>query len=53
MGSPGLPRILCIHAMVSDPGVLLDLAGVPLLDTFLAFHIDFHQSDSVVLSHFS
>jgi len=37
MGSPGFPRILCIHAMVSDPGALLDLAGVSLLDTVWSF----------------
>ncbi|HOC71036.1 MAG TPA: hypothetical protein PKO23_19720 [Candidatus Hydrogenedentes bacterium] len=37
MGSPGLPCILCIHAMVSDPGALLDLAGVSLLDTVWSF----------------
>ncbi len=37
MGPPGLPRILCIHAMVSDSGAPLDLAGVPQLDTVWSF----------------
>ena len=37
MGPPGLPHTLCIHAMVSDPGALLDLAGVSLLDTVWSF----------------
>ena len=37
MGSPGLPRILCMHAMVSDPGALLDLADVSQMDTLWSF----------------